>query len=126
MKKNIVSRLIRGSQNLNRMENEIKQVVMMVIGMLPATHLVGAHYVSDTYRWDVTQRDGKWVIFGSVKSKEEAFRVYSSLVGLAGGTHYIKQTYEALPILVNGLFENVMGLRYGMRFILDAADVFSE
>ncbi len=144
----IVSDLIRGMNNLSRMREEIDQIVSGLISvgtkrrilpptldnMPPLVRLItsitdgvnrsGFVFKSDSYAWRIHVVDGRYVI--TCMSINEGLLVYYSRKHDELSLENIEAVYDALPILIEGMFEKFPKLLEAAAPVLSAAKKFAD
>ena len=133
-KQNIASQLLQGSRNIDRMKEEIVQLVSMILGAL--NRLDNLPDFIPTTRF--VCNDCYWTIERSFRNKDfSATRVYCAIgrgnsnegtfscgQGITSfDNEYVKITHEHLSLFVEGMFGTFPGLREKMAFLIDASIV---
>ena len=133
----ITKRLVKGSQNIDRMKNEVEQVVQMIIGFTircdSARH---KDEISETFESEQCQ----WTVNGSVNifdHSKSTITVECWVRGRFGAKAYSSQrnsypfhteaaqcVFEGLPVFVEGMLRVFPELREKIEPFMNAADMF--
>ena len=133
----ITRKLINGSRNIDRMKDEVNQIVKMIIGLVTGSQRSGkvrfidSEFHSDTHRWQVRGKVGcekSWenelIIFcdekfhGSDNSYTAVFSVDSkSFHGI-----FVQGVHEALPTLIGGIRSLFPEIEKEWEYLTQASD----
>jgi len=143
---NIVEQLLRGSQNIDRMQSEVHQLVKMVIGFARRSNNRVASCVeiyetfeNKTCKWEVRG------VMGSLDKSKNKIHVqctvklpcgapyqdhFTQSVGYCSETwvpfhsEYTQQVYQNLHAFVEGMLQVIPSIKNEMKTFLDASEMF--
>jgi hypothetical protein len=140
MGKNIAQQLLAGSNNIDRMKQEIKETVNTLVGLIKKS----GFSTYESYRQDFMFDGGFWRLqwnrygFESVECNLLLFPdSLGTFVAFAPKTYTgdfngwcinhtesVARVYDSLPVFVEGVFNFFPGVRERAQPLLDAADKF--
>ena len=133
----LVDKLVRGSQNIDRMRAEIWAVVQMLIGLVSEVEQTEEDQEDDcvSFKFD----GGEWLFLPS--KLKPAIRCYLNGVDDGESGHWwiftsdssdinncsmehVQRVYEELPVLIEGMLKEFPELNEHIKPLLAAADKF--
>jgi hypothetical protein len=134
--KEVFERLVRGSDELNRMMREIKLVAGMLMSQIPLDQLMGTMsenggkplcILGEKCQWTVTEFEGKVFMecFANLEPKKglasrPGARIFSRFHENYLTAEYAQMVYESLPALVSTLMDEFLTLEDQLRPFLEA------
>lgn len=124
----LVQKLIRGSENIDRMKKDIERVITIILGLLSMSSTLRESLYSFNnfgYCWDIQSTSVGWSVSCRIlESGSEVCRFLSSPRG--GNTNFVslenvKSVHQGLKVLVVG-FNQFPEIKKGLQPLLDAAD----
>ena len=145
--KEIVRRLVVGSEAIDRMRKEIDSVVNMVVGMVSNTDIINWKFdfdkvpVAGFYEQIFETQKCRWIILegsvgklwvrcllidhtGQSYSEEQAY--YSFAGSQQIELRHVQKVHEALPVFVDGMAKAFPSLNTRWQLFLNAADYFEH
>lgn len=122
--KELVEKLLRGSENIDRMRKEIKSVVLMVLGFVKNNWSTGETYVSGGCKWIVGRDCDNAMQIECWVDPHPSFvgPAYTTSGNLPILLRNVQAVYGGLPVLIEGIAKTFPALKKLWQPLLDAAD----
>jgi hypothetical protein len=130
----ITTALLNGSRNIDKMREEIRQLISMVIGFTLKSLENGERFEGT---FTSTDYEYEWTIFlkkGCVSSPEikcwkknsgdKPLLEYTSDRRISIYTDNVQAVYESLPLFVEGMMKNFPHITEEWQFLIDASKKF--
>lgn len=138
--KEVVTRLIRGSHNIDRMRKEIKEIVSIIMGCvrphLPVNFYVGGEQFefkflssSGVSWWGFANRgpgNYEYQVYCSFETGNEKLKVYIMVSGRVldeVAAVNVQRVYDSLDVFVEGILKQLPSLQNEMKPLIDASFV---